>query len=82
MRLALMLGWIVWVGSAAACPNCARGLASKDRQATRSQVAYNTSIVVMAGMPFALTGFFGITFWRLSRQARPLPSSIDREDAE
>jgi hypothetical protein len=69
------------VGFADACPNCVKGLAAKDRQrSTQAQIAYNTSIVFMAGMPFALTGLFGFTFWRLSKQARTGTDFDNRED--
>ncbi len=65
-----------------ACPNCVKGLTAKDRQrSTQAQIAYNTSIVFMAGMPFALTGLFGVTFWRLSKQARGKTGPHQREES-
>ncbi|MBY0588966.1 hypothetical protein K2X85_17470 [bacterium] len=82
-----MLRWFVVVlmvahsVTADACPNCAKGLAAGDRdRGTRTQLAYNTSVVFMAGMPFLLTGFFGVTFWRLSRQPRPSGQPVRREE--
>jgi hypothetical protein len=92
MIRALVIGTVLaWSVASNACPNCAKGLAEGDaRRSTRAQLAYNTSIVFMAGMPFLLTGFFGVTFWRLSRQARmnhPIgppssPTSDPQEDRD
>ncbi len=74
-----LLGLASWVE---ACPNCVKGLATKDRQRlAQAQIAYNTSIIFMAGMPFALTGLFGVTFWRLSKQTRQQTDSDNREDS-
>lgn len=70
MRLIVLAACFAIVPAVSACPTCARGLASSDaRNKANNAAAFNASILFMASMPFAITGFFGITFWRLSRQA-------------
>jgi hypothetical protein len=49
-------------------------LAASPGSKNSSSLAFNTSIFVMASMPFLLTGVFGLTFWRWSRQGTGEPS--------
>lgn len=66
---AVLLALLLATGSSAwGCPNCVRGLSDPGSGTRNAPLAYNTSILFMAGMPFAITGFFGVTFWRLSRR--------------
>lgn len=60
--------WLAAAPAAYACPNCVRGLAKDGEQTSSAQLAYSASILFMAGMPFAITTFFGVTFWQLSKR--------------